>query len=76
MNRAHALRGRLVDSDSGRRAGMRTDALLLAADSCGLHKLTEHIMDDQKEPQFAANGRLEPEIEGSKCTLLAAGRRT
>ena len=72
----HAPRSRPADSDSDWRAGRRTDDLLLAVDSCGLHRLTEHITDDQKELQFAANGRLELEIGGSKCTLLAAGRRT
>ena len=76
MNRAHALRGRPVDSDSGRRTGMRTDALLLAADSCGLRSVMERIKNDQEELQFVDNGRLEPEIEGFTCTLFAAGRRT
>ena len=74
MNRAHALRGRPADSDGDCRTGMRTDDLLLAANSCGLHRLTEHIKDDQEELQFAANGRLEPEIEGSAYTLFVAGR--
>ena len=54
---------------------MRTDALLLAADSCGLRSVMEHITDDQEELQFVANGRTEPEIEGPTCTLFAAGQQ-